>query len=137
MPKTDTPNIDEPPPQSFTFFLNNLANGEAESHLSYEKQQLLRRLQEEAKTRNGPVKGKIKLVVSFVVNESDAVGISYDVATAAPARKTTPAACWLDKDGRLTDKNPKQQEFTGMREVGGRREYRSVDAPTTGAPREG
>lgn len=138
MPPTskDTLGLDEPPPQSFVFFLTNLCNGEAESALSYEMRELLKRLQEEAHTRNGPVKGKLKLLISFAVSEADGVGIAYDVSTAAPTRKTTPTACWLDKHGRLTDKNPKQLEMKGIRDVSAGRDVRHVNAPEAGPARE-
>lgn len=141
MPPTkpnDPTNVDEaPPPPNFTFFLSRLANGEADANAAYEMQQLTMRLQEEAHARNGKVKGKFKLVINFIVDETDAVAIHYDISTAAPPRKTTPSISWLKKNGQLTDRNPRQQEIPGLRDVGGgKKEFRNVTAPDAGAPRE-
>lgn len=136
--KTDHPNdTEKPAPKSFTFWLAKLSSGEAESHLSYELQKLLERMDEEAHTRNKEVKGSLSLKLNFAVDETGAVGVVFDIATKEPPRKTTPSIYWLNNKSQLVDNNPRQQEIPGLRDVGGgKREFRAVDAPDVVAPRE-
>lgn len=133
--KDTTTEAEAPPPKSFTFWLAKLANGEAESHLSYELQKLMERMDEEAHTRNKEVKGSLTLKLNFGVDETGAVGVVFDVATKEPPRKTTPAIFWLNKHGHLVEQNPRQQELPIRGIDGGRRDIRNVESGAS-APRE-
>lgn len=134
--KDTTTEAEAPAPRSFTVWLAKLADGEADSNLAYELQQLMQRLDEEAHTRNGRVKGKINLKLNFSVDETGIVGVGYEIDVKAPPRKTSPAVYWLDRQSNLVEKNPRQQDLP-LRDVGGgKREFRNVDAPAGGAPRE-
>ncbi len=123
-------------PRSFTVFLAKLASGEADSNLSHELHELLKRLDEEAHARATKVKGKLKLTLSLIVDETGVVAVNYDVEAKAPPRKTTPSIYWVNKASQLVTENPKQQTLA-LRDVGGgKKEFRSVDDAPVGAPKE-
>lgn len=118
-------------PRSFTVFMRDLSDGEAEGELSYQLHELCKRMQEEAAARNDKVKGKLALTVSLQAEPSGIVGVSYAVDVKAPKRRTSPAVFWLTRGGNLTGQNPKQQKLP-LREVAAPpAEARDVDAPSS------
>jgi hypothetical protein len=121
--KTDEPA--EEGARSFLVFLRDLGEGEAESELSYQLHELCKRIQEEASAQGSKVRGALSLKLRIVAEPKGPVGISYDVETKSPKRKTSPAVMWLTKGGNLTPDNPRQQRL-GLREVGGTREVRET-----------
>lgn len=122
-------------PRSFSRFLHTLADGEAESTLSYQLHELMKRCQEEAITRVGMVKGALSLKLRFAIDEHGHAEIAYDVAIKEPARKTSKGHFWLTKHGNLTAENPKQTKLP-LRDVGGREPARQVIDEPPGAARE-
>lgn len=138
MPKqndTPTDEAEAPMPRSFTVWLAKLANGEADSNLAYELSQLLQRLDEEAHARNKEVVGTLTFKLKLMVDETGAVGVTYQTDSKAPPRKTTPAIFWLNKKSQLVENNPRQQDLPIRGIDGGRREIRNVESGVT-APRE-
>ena len=117
-------------PRSFLKFLNEIANGEVESEGSYLLHTLGQRLQEEAAVRNGKVKGKLTLTITFTTDETGTTSVFYDIDKKEPKRKTTPALFWLTKHGNMSVTNPRQLGLA-LREVPpldrGRREVQDDD----------
>jgi len=122
-------------PRSFVVFLRDLAQGETEALAAHELHELLKRLDEEAHTRNARVKGKLNLKLSFTVDENGVVAVAYDIETKAPPRKTTSSVYWMSKGSNLVAENPRQQKLA-LRDVSGSRETRTVAAAPAAPARE-
>lgn len=116
----DTNKKDEAPkeegPHSFSRFLAELGDGDAEGEISYQLHELGKRLQEHAHARGDKVKGALTLKFGFVAEPSGVVGIAYDIVVKEPKRRLAPAVMWLTKGGNLSPFNPKQQKLP-LREV--------------------
>lgn len=99
-------------PRSFTVFLRDLAEGEAESELSYHLHELCKKLQEEAAARHDKAAGEIVLKIRLIADHKDNVVVAYSIDAKAPKRKTSAAVYWLTKGGNLTPENPRQQKLS-------------------------
>jgi hypothetical protein len=104
------PTKEEEGPRSFAVFLRQLANGEAESVLSYEQHELLKILKDESEHRHGKVKGSLTVKLHFTAEEG-IVDVRYETKSAPPKRSTSTGRFWLTEGANLSPKPTKQTEF--------------------------
>lgn len=98
-------------PRSFGVILQKIAEGAAEAELSRELFALTKVLKEEARFREGKVKGSLVLKLALEVDGADKVPlvkVAFDVATKAPKPARRNGHFWLTEGGNLTHEAPKQ-----------------------------
>jgi hypothetical protein len=124
------------PPRSFNVFLAKLANGSAESEASYELDQLIKRLHEEAKIQMKAVGGRLTLTINMAVDPANVATIAYKVDRKDPPRRTEKTVYWLTDKSRLVGENPAQQKLP-LRDVSAPRgAARAIDEDNRTPPRE-
>lgn len=130
------PAVEPEPPRSFNFFFAKLANGSAESEASYELDQLIRRLHEEAKIQMKAVGGRLTLTINMAVDPANVATIAYKVDRKDPPRRTEKTVYWLTDKSRLVGENPAQQKLP-LRDVSAPRgAARAIDDDNRTPPRE-
>lgn len=112
-------------PRSFSVFLQNIAEGEAEIECARQLQELTRCLMDEMDRRRDKVAGSLNLRVKVLVDTAGHAAISYAVTQSKPARKTSGAIFWVTKGGNLSVSDPRQKDLPGIKAV-----------PLQGPPRE-
>jgi hypothetical protein len=123
------PEEKEEGPRSFSVFVGNLAEGEAERELSYHLHEVCKRLQEEAHLRQAVVKGGLVLKIKIAADKNGTAAIHYDVEPKMPKRQTSNSVYWMTKGGNLTPDNPKQQSFKLKEVPAAKGEAREVAVP--------
>jgi hypothetical protein len=108
-------------PRSFLHFLEDLGQGDAARELSEELFELGGRLAHESSAREAKVKGELTLKITFSVEKNGLVTTNYEIKRKDPKRSTTPGVSWLTAGGNFADRDPRQAELPGLREVPGGR----------------
>jgi len=132
MPEIKQPNGAEEGPRSFSVFLQNIADGEAETECARQLQELNQYLMSEVERRHDKVAGSLNLKVKVLVDTAGHATVSYAVTQARPARKTTGAIFWLTKGGNLSVSDTRQRELPGVRAVPSPAKPREIPAPIDG-----
>jgi hypothetical protein len=104
-------------PRSFSVFLQNIADGEAERELARQLQELNLYLISEMKNRGDKVSGSLNLKVKLTVDTGKHCIVTYGVAQTRPNRKTTGAIFWLTEGGNMSVSDPRQPSLPGIRSV--------------------
>lgn len=113
-------------PRSFAVFLANLAEGDANKELSEALDELSRKLQTEALSRNGMSKGSLTIKLNMAIDPRGVVAVGWDVATREPKPSRTGGVMFVDDDGYLTHENPRQQKQLAFRDVNNERRFVEV-----------
>ena len=103
--------------RTFAYFLAHVRDGELSSELTDSLGELLEALTTHANAR-GRAKGKIALTIAFDVDDRGVVEVKSDIKTTEPKPERGKGVFWIDLDGNLTAKNPRQTELA-LRDVSG------------------
>lgn len=124
----------DPGVREFAHFIKLVDDGEAHDDLTNEVEKLLNTLRDDAESRgnSGVSKGRITLTLDFAVEAKGVCGVTYDIGTKEPKKNRAGSLFWLTKNNRITNKNPKQQDLFGPREVP--REGPAREAPAAEVP---
>lgn len=120
------------PPASFSRFLRNMSDGEAEAELSHAFQELNRAVKLEAHQRGVSVKGTLSIKVTVLSDNSGAAKVLYSFERKDPKRSTTAHPGWLTDDGNIVEQNPRQGRLGFAKMAGAKREAAPVDVTTKG-----
>ena len=101
--------------RSFGVFLAHVRDGELHSELSDVLGELIDKLTTHANAR-GKAKGKLAINLSFDVDDRGVVEVKSDVKVVEPKPERGKGVFWIDAEGNLTAKNPRQTELA-LREV--------------------
>jgi hypothetical protein len=123
---------EEEGPRSALHFIEQLGGGDAARELSDELFELGKRLLHETTTRDRSVTGELTLKIKLTAEKNGLVNTRYEIKRKDPSKSTTPGVAWLTPGGNLADKNPKQAELPGLREVPGGRANTPPREPTVG-----
>lgn len=111
--------------RSASVFVAQVAGGALQAQFSEDLRELGQTLLREAKRRDGKVKGKLVLTLTFVTSPSGLVEVGYDLKKSVPAPKTALGAAWITDAGNFVQENPRQLTMklrevatTAVREVG-------------------
>jgi len=115
-PSTSATTEKDEGPRSFTRFLEQVAEGEANGELSRALQKLTVACATHAKLQNDTVGGSLELKLNLSVEPGGIVGVSYSVKTKEPDPKRAGSIFWTTKGGNLSVENPRQQKLP-LREV--------------------
>ena len=120
----------------FAVFLADIEQGELRDDLSATQAEVVGKLKDLSKLKSGPVKGKMVLAITYVV-EGKAVTVDTDIATKVPKPARKRDHFFVGKNG-LTRRNPAQPELNFQpREIpGGKTEPAKEAAPDQAAGRD-
>lgn len=121
---------------TFDELLAGLDGGALNVELSDEMRSLMTALKDRAAS-TGAAKGSIAVTLSFTAANNGKVDIQASTTVRRPGPPKTRDSRWIDRNGRLSESDPRQLELT-PRVVGGRREpvvvprgESDMDAPRT------
>lgn len=120
--------------RSAAVFLTKVADGELHARFSDELARLGAALLEEAKRRDGKVKGELVLKLAFSVAPSGISEVGYSVKVKKPEPKTSLGTHWITPGGNFVQENPRQQTLP-LREVPKAEPVREVAAPAAEGPK--
>lgn len=86
-------------------------DGQTHSELTVATHEILSKLQDLVSMSDGKAKGTLNLKVSFELDSKGLVNVVSEVKTTVPKRKIAPSPMWMDRNGSLSDENPKQRNL--------------------------
>lgn len=102
---------EKPKHRPFSELIEEFNDGQTHAQLTTGVHAILSDLQDIVSLDGGKAKGTLTLKVAFELNDAGVVNIFADVKTAVPKRKISVVPMWMDRNGTLTDKSPKQKDF--------------------------
>jgi len=112
-------------PRSFSVLLTGLDDGAVHQELSEKLQAMVVEISEQARLKDGKVRGVYTLKLSVTVDAKGVAEVAADVAVKAPPRKRSPSTVWVTKGGNLTTEVPRQEPLFKAKLVS------SNDAPSS------
>lgn len=120
----------------FAVLLADVEGGDLRDDLSVTLAETVGKLRDLSKTKQGPVKGKMTLTLTFVVDGA-AVVVDSDITTKVPKPARKRDHFFVAKTGGLTRRNPKQETLPfAPREIPGGKAETKEAAPEQAAGRE-
>lgn len=104
-------------PRSFGVMISGLADGRANAQISEELHELVKAGNAEALAREADVSGELTLKLKLKFTARGIVGLTYDVKTKKPSKRTASAHMFVTDGGNLSARDERQQELPGLREV--------------------
>jgi hypothetical protein len=116
--------------RDFAEVIGEVAGGELNEELSQTLTKVMDELESRALATQTKAKGKITLVLSFAVEPKGLVSIDGDVTSKTPKPLRQGDHFYLLKGGKLSRKNPRQQELTfrDAADDGGKAVVREISA---------
>lgn len=103
--------MEKPKHRPFSELIEEFNDGQTHAELTTSTHEVLSRLQDIVSMDSGKAKGTLTLKIGFELNDKGVVAISADIKTNVPKRKIAVVPMWMDRNGTLTDENPKQQKI--------------------------
>lgn len=105
-------------PRSFGVLLTGLDDGAVHTDLSAKLQAMVLEIADQARMKDGKVKGVFDLKLTVSVDPKGAAEVAADVTVKVPPRKRSPSTVWVTKGGNLTTEIPRQKPLFEARVVG-------------------
>lgn len=112
-------------PRSFSVLLTGLDDGAVHADLSAKLQAMVLEIADQARMKDGKVKGVFDLKLSISVDPKGVAEVGADVTVKVPPRKRSPSTVWVTKGGNLSTEVPKQEPLFKAKLVS------SNDAPSS------
>lgn len=123
--------IDSSKARAFNAVLLQLADGDAHEQLSQDLQKLVRTIGVRARQTPGkPVNGSLTLTIKITGDHKDVLDVGYDIKLDEPKPRRERSVFWADKNGNMTEKNPRQTELpmgSKLRDVSSKAEQREAE----------
>ena len=103
--------------RSATRFIEKIADGQCQADLSHALHKLGLKLAVETRNRAAKCTGELVLKIKLTAEPTGIVGVGYEINAKEPKSPTSGSVFWLTKGGNLSDENPRQTSFPGVREV--------------------
>lgn len=126
MSKDATAEVDEGA-RSATRFIEQVGEGQCAADLSHALHKLGLKLAHETRNRQSKAAGELVLKLKFVAEPNGIVGVGYEINAKEPKAATSGSVFWITKGGNLSNENPRQTSFPGVREVKRNPEVRELD----------
>lgn len=95
-------------PRSFAVLLQKIADGDAHTQLSEDLQALIKVMTVRARDQVKAVAGSLTFTLKLVCDEMGTLDVGYKIARSEPQPKRPRTIFWADKNGNMTEKNPRQ-----------------------------
>ena len=98
-------------PRSFSVLITGLDDGAVHSDLSAGLQSMVSEIADQARMKDGKVKGVFTLKLTVSVDPKGVAEVAADVTVKTPPRKRSPSTVWVTKGGNLTTEIPRQEKL--------------------------
>lgn len=103
-------NREEVTAKSFTHFLSMLEDGQLNSELSTELQELCKEMEDHSRNYGSKAKGKVSITIDFAL-EKGIFEIFSKFKITKPETPRIRSIAWSDANGNFTPHNPRQQDM--------------------------
>ena len=100
-------------PRSFSVLITGLDDGAVHSDVSEKLQAMVTEISEQARLKDGKVRGVFDLKLSVTVDAKGVAEVAADVTVKTPPRKRSPTTVWVTQGGNLTTEIPRQELLFG------------------------
>lgn len=100
-------------PRSFSVLITGLDDGAVHSDVSEKLQAMVTEISEQARLKDGKVRGVFDLKLSVTVDAKGVAEVAADVTVKTPPRKRSPTTVWVTQGGNLTTEIPRQEPLFG------------------------
>lgn len=98
-------------PQSFSKLLSELNDGDIDYEASQKLQKLVGTVAQEARKRHGTVGGELVVKMGVIIDEREQVVLRVDITDKPPKPKRPAAMGWLNAEGKIVYRDPRQGEL--------------------------